>query len=424
MGFFSKLEDDIKDVGRSIDDAVFQPVAELGSKIDDEILQPVKNTVEAIVEDPKKLLAVGIAIAFPGAGAFLGAQLGLTGAAAQLVGQTMLNTAINGGDVKSAVVAAAIPIVGKTAAAGISSTLAESGIEGALNKTITNSLVQGGTAAALGKDPTAAFLFGGVSAAAPAVTSQIPGFDDLPDFAKQSIISGVSAELTGGDGGQAAINSALASAQKTAGQYFRNLGLPNPADLIPGYFEPGGEGYFAPPTYAPNTRGYFDEVTGHFIPDENGALNFGDLTNETSGTNIGSMADYKYNQETGNWTLPDGTAIDTSYMQNSRTPLTGQQIMNTAGAAAPNAPNATANPTSPAKPGTAAKPDTSDAGLDMNALMSMLGSQQVAPTVVSSGQDNAADIELMQDIFGTNLSAPPAGDLNEQTRELARLLRS
>ena len=41
-----------------------------------------------------------------------------------------------------------------------------------------------------------------------------------------------------------------------------------------------------------------------------------------------------------------------------------------------------------------------------------------------SGQENAADIELMQDIFGTNLSAPPAGDINTQTRELARLMRS
>jgi hypothetical protein len=31
---------------------------------------------------------------------------------------------------------------------------------------------------------------------------------------------------------------------------------------------------------------------------------------------------------------------------------------------------------------------------------------------------------LMQNIFGPTMSAPPAGDLNEQTRELARLLRS
>ena len=212
-----------------------------------------------------------------------------------------------------------------------------------------------------------------------------------------------------------------ASIIRAAAGYAPKGGVSGPTskDLIPGYFAPGGEGYFAPPTYAPDTRGYFDEVTGHFIPDENGALNFGDLTNETSGTNIDSMKDYQYNPDTGNWTLPDGTVIDTSYMQNSRTPLTGQQIMDSAGASAPKTPGSAPTSTSAAK-----KPSTPGSGVDVNALMSMLGSQQAAPAVVTSGQENAADIELMQDIFGTNLSAPPAGDLNAQTRELARLLRS
>jgi hypothetical protein len=56
--------------------------------------------------------------------------------------------------------------------------------------------------------------------------------------------------------------------------------------------------------------------------------------------------------------------------------------------------------------------------------MALLGGGQQAPTVVSSGQDNAADIELMQNIFGNDLSAPPAGNIDTQTRELARLLRS
>jgi hypothetical protein len=196
---------------------------------------------------------------------------------------------------------------------------------------------------------------------------------------------------------------------------------PDSKDFIPGYFAPGGEGYFAPPTYAPDTRGYFDEVTGRFIPDENGALNFGDLTNETSGTNIGSMKDYQYNQETGNWTLPDGTVIDTSYMQNSRTPLTGQQIMDSAGAGAPKTPGAAAKP--PA--GAAKAPTKPGQSLDINQLATLLGGgQQAAPTIVSSGQDNAADVQLMEDIFGTSLSAPPAGDPVTQARELARLLRS
>ncbi len=197
---------------------------------------------------------------------------------------------------------------------------------------------------------------------------------------------------------------------------------PNSKDFIEGYFAPGGEGYVAPPTYAADTPGYFDEITGNFIPDENGALKFGDLTNETSGTNLDSMKDYKYNPDTGNWTMPDGTEIDTSYMQNSKTPLTGQQVMNNAGAGGPKTPGAQPKP---GAPGTPPKQQTPSSGVDVNALMSLLGGgQQQAPTVVSSGQDNSADVQLMENIFGTTLSAPPAGDPATQTRELARLMRS
>jgi hypothetical protein len=206
------------------------------------------------------------------------------------------------------------------------------------------------------------------------------------------------------------------------------MGGPDSNDFIPGYFAPGGEGYIAPPTYAADTRGYFDEVTGNFIPDENGYLTFGQLTNETSGTNIDSMKDYKYNPDTGNWTLPDGTEIDTSYMQNSRTPLTGQQVLNNAGAGISNKPGKPATsgkPGATTKPGTSAQPGDSGSGMDVNALMSLLGGgQQQAPAVVASGQDNSADVQLMEDIFGTTLSAPPAGDPATQTRELARLMRS
>jgi hypothetical protein len=171
-----------------------------------------------------------------------------------------------------------------------------------------------------------------------------------------------------------------------------------------------------------DTRGYFDEITGKFILDDNGALNSGDLTNETSGTNLDSMKDYKYNPDTGNWTMPDGTEIDTSYMQNSKTPLTGQQVMNNAGAGGPKTPGTQPKP---GAPGTPPKQQTPGSGMDVNALMSLLGGgQQQAPTVVSSGQDNSADVQLMENIFGTTLSAPPAGDTATQARELARLLRS
>ena len=217
MGFFRKVEDEIKDVGRKIDDEIFQPVADVGSKIDDEIIQPVKNTVEAIIEDPKKLAAVAIAIAFPGAGAAIGAQLGLFGTVGQVVGQALLNTALNGGDVKSAVISAALPVVGQAGANALSSTLASSGIEGAVNTVITRAVTQGTTAAILGKDPLSAALLGGVTAGVNAIVPDIPGYNDLPAAAKNAISSAIATKLTGGDVGgavsQSLVNDAIAWAK-------------------------------------------------------------------------------------------------------------------------------------------------------------------------------------------------------------------
>lgn len=202
MGFFRKVEKEVKRAGR---------------KIDDEILQPVKNTVEAIVEDPKKLAAVAIAVAFPGAGAALGAQLGLSGVAAQVVGQTLLNTALNGGDVKSAVISAALPVVGQAGANALSSTLASSGIEGAVNTVITRAVTQGTTAAILGKDPLSAALLGGVTAGVNAIVPDIPGYNDLPAAAKNAINSAIATKLTGGNVGgavsQSLVNDAIAWAK-------------------------------------------------------------------------------------------------------------------------------------------------------------------------------------------------------------------
>lgn len=185
MGFFRKVEDEVKDVGR---------------KIDDEITQPVKNTVEAIVEDPKKLAAVALAVAFPGAGAALGSALGLgAGAAAQVVGQALINATLNGGDVKSAVIAAALPVVGQAGASTVSKVLENSNITGVVNTVVTKAVTQGTTAALLGKDPLAAFVLGGVSAGVNTITQDIPGFNELPEAARNAVNVAVTAQLTKGD---------------------------------------------------------------------------------------------------------------------------------------------------------------------------------------------------------------------------------
>ena len=195
MGALRRFEDSVKGRASDFEDSV----KDVGRKIDDNILQPVKDTVEAIIEDPKKLAAVAISIAFPGAGAALGTALGLTGTAATVVGQTLINTALNGGDVKSAVISAALPIVGQAGANAISTTLTNSGIEGTLNTVITRAATQGATAAILGQDALTAALLGGVTAGVNAIIPDIPGYSSLPAPAQNAINSAIAAKLTDGN---------------------------------------------------------------------------------------------------------------------------------------------------------------------------------------------------------------------------------
>ena len=109
---------------------------------------------------------------------------------------------------------------------------------------------------------------------------------------------------------------------------------------LSGYLNPATGEITATPSEGsvPVGSGYYDEITGAFVPDVNGPLQ-GPLTN-ASGTNIESMAGYDYNPATGDWTLPTGEVIGTTVNPN---PVTdGGEIMRNAGAmpVAPVAPKA------------------------------------------------------------------------------------
>jgi hypothetical protein len=213
-------------------------VKSLGKKLDKAIIQPVVKTVKTIVKDPRALAGVALTMAFPGAGAFLGAKLGLgSGLAAKTVGNVLLKTALNGGNVKAAVISSAIPLLGQSAGNLIGKTLDSSGITGSLNNVITRAATGGLTAAALGKDPVAAMTFGGISAALPLVTAQIPGFGDLPDAAKSALTKTLTAQLTGKDPSQALFQSVIDSGVKTANQYLKpelGFGIPEGLFQAPG----------------------------------------------------------------------------------------------------------------------------------------------------------------------------------------------
>lgn len=184
--------------------------------IEKKILRPIGDVIQNVASDPKKLIGVALSVAFPGAGSAIGSALGLTGTAASIVGQTVINTALNGGDVKSAVISAAIPIVGKEVAGTIGTTLDSSNISGTVNDIITRGAAQGATAAILGKDPAAAFLMGGVSAGVGAITSGIPEFSSLPQPAQNAINAALGTRLLGGNVAGAVSDTAINDAMSWA----------------------------------------------------------------------------------------------------------------------------------------------------------------------------------------------------------------
>ena len=221
-------------------------VRKIGRKLDDAIFQPILNTVEAIIEDPKKLAMVALSIMAPGAGTALGSALGLSGTAATIVGQAAINTALNGGDVKAGILAAAIPVVGKEFAGTVSNAFVESGMDKALADSAGKVVSGAGVAAAQGKDPLTALISGGLSEGTAAITRDLPGFSDLPDAAKRSVNAAIATELLGGDGTQSAINAAINTGINALSNYTNSLDektTPDSKDFIEGYFQPGGEGY-------------------------------------------------------------------------------------------------------------------------------------------------------------------------------------
>lgn len=214
--FFSPISNLVSSVGSLVQDVVIDPISNIASSVDDAIIQPVVDTIENVVEDPKKLAMVALSTMAPGAGTALGTALGLSGTAAAVVGNTLINTAINGGDVQSALLASAIPIVGKEVAGTAAQALADTGLDKALSDSAGKIVAQTGMAAATGRDPLQALLSGGLQEAIPSVTGQIEGFNDMSPKVQAAVNRAIGTTLMGGDPSMSLINAAIAAGKDAA----------------------------------------------------------------------------------------------------------------------------------------------------------------------------------------------------------------
>ena len=83
--------------------------------------------------------------------------------------------------------------------------------------------------------------------------------------------------------------------------------------------------------------GYYNEATGEFVSDPSGGLQ-APLDN-TSGTNLDSMKDYKYDTTTNTWTAPDGEVVSLNDLSNTQTPLDTGAVLPPPSVAEPEAYN-------------------------------------------------------------------------------------
>jgi len=488
------IEEAVRDVGRAVDDAVFQPIGDVVEDVVEgagDVLEKVGDTIGSIIEDPKKLAMVALSIMAPGAGTALGAAMGLTGTAATLVGQVAINTALNGGDVKSAIISAAIPVVGKELAGAAASSFVDAGMDKALAESAGKVVAGAGLSAAQGKDPLQALIDGGLSAGTAAVTRDIPGFTELPAAAQRAINSVVAAELTGKDPSQALVNSAISAgtsalrsamaSAEPAPELAPELApepeptleeiLSPPTDEPPVEAEPGFEAWQPPtdepeqeptleeilnptapepeptpeaPTEAPPSfqgpMGPLDEATtqrfqdefGKYLgyleageppPPEYGIQDMG-ITQENWDTYSQRMLDMDAKGELPSqwkpgeggaftYTDDDGSTITigadgevVGYTEAPPGALPGEQPPAPAPTTpAPTTPApATPVPTTPVTPAPTTPAPSQNTGVDMATLLALIGGMgtpsQQAPAPV---QENSADVQLMQDIFGPTL---------------------
>lgn len=383
-------------------------------------------------------------MAVPGAGLALGQSLlgaGASQATATALGNAIINGAISegtGGDfLKGAALSyAGSAIPGLDAVKEGSSYLSNIDPSGTLSKAFTGAVTSGGRALLSGQDIGDAMLAGatsgGVSGAVGALTSNIEGFSDLTPAQQRTVNSAITGVLSGKPLDQVAINAAISTAKNE----INSLTAPKASD-----FESGSFKYDQ--VFDPKTAGMVDMSEQSFDPSYQFTTDFGlgadyslgpksdgqgfqitappEVFNPDGSVNY-DLLDYDQLARLG-FTAPDGQNIgDENSFINQPAPGGDISIQGALDAGA-KAIQANLNKSSPSASGSKSQ-GAPGSGVDLNALMAILGGRQQAPTVVSSGQDNSADIELMQDIFGTSLSAPSAGNTDTRENEFARLLRS
>ena len=155
------------------------------SKTESEIARSIKGKGLLGVASP--YISIGLSLFAPGIGSAIGASLGLTGAAASIVGSAIVQGSLSeaqGGDfldgaIKGAVSAGVAPAVANTVGATVSNIMADSAIKNVVSNAIASSASSAVTAALTGGDVEQAALTGALAGAGGSIGREFATAADL-----------------------------------------------------------------------------------------------------------------------------------------------------------------------------------------------------------------------------------------------------
>lgn len=174
--------------------------------------------------------------------------------------------------------------IGAGVSGGVGNVAAEAGLEAATAKTIGTIAGNVAKATAGGGDPLAALISGGVGAGVGELTSQIPGFSEMPAAAQKAISTTIAAELQGRDPTQALINQAL-SAGISAGKEIFNGSQNTTQDG--GGTTAAMQGGFGDTADKPVTQAELDEALSIYTPTTDYGINTGGYEISKAGSTEG-----------------------------------------------------------------------------------------------------------------------------------------
>jgi len=296
----SSVTDAVSDVVSTVGDAVSDVGNAVVTQVVEPVVKAVDNTIKAAEKDPIGTIAQVTAAVY---------------APYLLPAVSAANTMAHGGSLEDGLKSAAISYVAVEAGNYVSSELTPTStpvvdMELGPTPTITPDVPPPAV------DPTVAKLAG--STASGATRAVLTGKDPISGAAS-GLTSGVVG--AGTSAGAKEISDANFEDWSRTQAQNANENAPSPTEqdvlaadnTIP---------LPAPTTTTETGPGYYNEATGQFVPSETGTAPL----DNTSGTNLDSMKDYKYDTATNTWTSPDGEVITLNDLSNAQTPLDTSSI--------------------------------------------------------------------------------------------------